>query len=523
MKFLDCLFGEKKPTDYVLLWEKSIKKSHWFTDLEEAEEFAHGKPDIYVGCCLSGSDRGPTKRCPESSVVLIPGLWCDVDFGGNASHKAKNLPPNEDAAMELINSLGVAPTMVVHSGFGLQAWWLLAEPLRLESDKERADAKAFSQRLQDTLIDAGKKRGWKVDSVGDLARILRLPGTCNGKVDPPVEVRIFSEGGPRYHSLNSIYRMQEKHITEEEAFPETARDPDHFERIAKGVSEGSRNVDAASYIGKLLSDLKDTSDGEAVSRLWELVKAWNRSNSPPILDKELETTFKSIVRRDRSRKLNTEYEGETAKYVDSFESDSVVPQWKMVIVDSLPRIYRIWSPLWSMKSKEGYVEVTAATYISSKAMRLSVLNQTDVFLSESSFRALWNGTKTTESVARSLLQTATYEQSSPESSDDSRMAMVILDAIESHSVTCDAPTDECKVRIQVGPDGCHYFTFRCLMNHMGHICNEKLNSREISHLVDKLKIGHKNLKPGGKAMRIRTASVECLDGIRAMTIGRDID
>ena len=44
---------------------------------------------------------------------------------------------------------------------------------------------------------AATERGWKVDNVFDLARILRPPGTMNGKGEPlPVEV--LEHEGARY-------------------------------------------------------------------------------------------------------------------------------------------------------------------------------------------------------------------------------------------------------------------------------------------------------------------------------------
>ena len=38
----------------------------------------------------------------------------------------------------------------------------------------------------------------RLDSTYDLARVFRVPGSCNGKADAPAPVRLLDDGGPRY-------------------------------------------------------------------------------------------------------------------------------------------------------------------------------------------------------------------------------------------------------------------------------------------------------------------------------------
>lgn len=68
-----------------------------------------------------------------------------------------------------------------------------------------------------------------------------------------------------------------------------------WERVVSGVSQGKRNVSAASIVGKLLQRFPSE---EWNTFCWELFVGWNRSNKPPMDEKELRTTFESIARTE---------------------------------------------------------------------------------------------------------------------------------------------------------------------------------------------------------------------------------
>jgi len=59
----------------------------------------------------------------------------------------------------------------------------------------------------------------------------------------------------------------------------------------KGVEQGSRNATLASMIGKLLAD------GCTPDFSWEFIVAWNARNSPPLGEKEVKATFRSILKK----------------------------------------------------------------------------------------------------------------------------------------------------------------------------------------------------------------------------------
>lgn len=70
-----------------------------------------------------------------------------------------------------------------------------------------------------------------------------------------------------------------------------------------GVTEGSRNQSASKLIGRMLADTPE----ELWPLQWEAAKTWNKErNNPPLPERELRTTFESIVKREREKRGPTE-------------------------------------------------------------------------------------------------------------------------------------------------------------------------------------------------------------------------
>lgn len=128
---------------------------------------------------LEGNQRGTAADCLE-----LPGLWLDIDIAGPGHATEAALPPDRDAAWALIEDFPIPPSAVVDSGGGLQPWWLFTEPLPADKDAERLLA-----RWGAWWAAKADARGWHLDNVFDVARVMRLPGTTNRKAEPrPVEL-----------------------------------------------------------------------------------------------------------------------------------------------------------------------------------------------------------------------------------------------------------------------------------------------------------------------------------------------
>lgn len=128
------------------------------------------------------SGRGGADDC-----VMIPAVWCDIDVQG-PNHKSTNLPPSMEAARDLIASFPGGPaSFVVETGGGLQPYWLLDEPMRVGPELI-----GFLDHWRQTWQDLSAERGWSIDNVWDVARILRVPGTFNRKNEPTLVTLVAS-------------------------------------------------------------------------------------------------------------------------------------------------------------------------------------------------------------------------------------------------------------------------------------------------------------------------------------------
>lgn len=88
---------------------------------------------------------------------------------------------------------------MVGSGYGLQPYWLLAEPIVVAGEDDLRAAGEFARGWQAAMEAAANAAGVrKFDHVADLSRVMRIPGSLNGKGAEPVAVTLIDDGGPRY-------------------------------------------------------------------------------------------------------------------------------------------------------------------------------------------------------------------------------------------------------------------------------------------------------------------------------------
>ena len=142
----------------------------------------------------NGGGRGRT-----DDIIAIPGLWLDLDYHSPGAHKTRHpLPPTSDAALTLLDIAPYKPSLIVHSGHGLQAYWLFKELAGIDTSGDREAFGRLCRGWQSLFQRAGRERGWHVDSTADLARVLRIPGTRNFKTSEPRPVEVRDANDFRY-------------------------------------------------------------------------------------------------------------------------------------------------------------------------------------------------------------------------------------------------------------------------------------------------------------------------------------
>jgi P4 family phage/plasmid primase-like protien len=119
-------------------------------------------------------------RAELKDVAAVNCLFAEFD--------AKDYDNDKAAALDHLDSLygrGYPPHVIIDSGGGYHAYWLLREPFIIRSDEDREKI----GKLQAAWVDlVGGDPGAK-----DLARVLRVPGTLNNKYSParPVKFVMF--------------------------------------------------------------------------------------------------------------------------------------------------------------------------------------------------------------------------------------------------------------------------------------------------------------------------------------------
>ncbi|MEM4847238.1 MAG: hypothetical protein QW794_05735 [Thermosphaera sp.] len=144
----------------------------------------------------------PKGRGSAADVKVGKWLWADIDYKREVSEGAPFTKEGEDYSLEALyeeggklirverpplklvlkeveEATGLVPSLVVDSGCGYHLYFMLTQEI---------EAKRL-QRLESWLIDTLQKSGISVDTKSkDLARILRLPGFVNPRVNRLVRV-----------------------------------------------------------------------------------------------------------------------------------------------------------------------------------------------------------------------------------------------------------------------------------------------------------------------------------------------
>ena len=203
INFLNSLYGKQKGEGYLVLWTKHDHRSYFFglNEIDEAADKACDlceNMDVYYGVGLQAKVPDDNGRGQADTVITVPGLWLDIDIQGS-NHAAKDLPPDKESALELLEPFKLKPTLIVSTGGGFHIFWLFDQPMVFGNEDDIQKAHSLSLKFQALFVKLASQRGWKIDNTSDLSRLLRLPGTYNHKQNPPIGVEIVQfNRGNRY-------------------------------------------------------------------------------------------------------------------------------------------------------------------------------------------------------------------------------------------------------------------------------------------------------------------------------------
>jgi hypothetical protein len=190
--------------------------------VSRVQEFvaAQRHENCYVGVAVRrDATSGELKNCTLLSAVFV-----DIDFKSLA----------EAAARAGLSRFALPPSLVVATGGGLHAYWLLREPLDLSFDGEMA---------RQVLRRLARHLGADLKSA-ECAHILRLPDTRNYKYQPPRLVTLERHEPDRRYSASEILDLLP---LEEDASDDRQVAPP----VQEVLPEGTRDAALTSLAGTM--------------------------------------------------------------------------------------------------------------------------------------------------------------------------------------------------------------------------------------------------------------------------------
>lgn len=180
-KFRGLLAHLQRGGAFGFFWTAKDKKSFWWKS-DAPGALPQVQDNIYFGVHPATQRGGTFERSKRATIAAVNCLFAEFD--------AKDFA-DKATALEHIQNIAPAPSVIIDSGGGYHCYWLLESPFLIQSEADRAHA----DRLQKQWV---KFTGGD-DGAKDLARVLRVPGTANYKYDPPRPVEfLFSDCSKLY-------------------------------------------------------------------------------------------------------------------------------------------------------------------------------------------------------------------------------------------------------------------------------------------------------------------------------------
>lgn len=132
-------------------------------DFDRVADFNRRGYGCYFGVTSKRNPPGPGRRASEDGALWLTALWADVDL------KAGEYETVDDI-QDALSKMHQTPTAVILSGGGVHAYWKIIPILINRNNRD------YIKRILQGLAKAIKG-----DSVWDLSRVMRLPGTVNTK------------------------------------------------------------------------------------------------------------------------------------------------------------------------------------------------------------------------------------------------------------------------------------------------------------------------------------------------------
>lgn len=172
-KYLNALYSKCSDEDGVIAVLKNANRVDAMfraSELDEAAEFIdEANPNYMKVALLDKKKIKPGGVGGNAAVKTVVAIQLDVDAN-------KDGFGSRDEAIDALNAMPRVPNMLVNTNGqrgGFHAYWILSEPVRIDSEHKRESMAAISKAWENRL----REKYGKLDATSDLARMLRPVGT----------------------------------------------------------------------------------------------------------------------------------------------------------------------------------------------------------------------------------------------------------------------------------------------------------------------------------------------------------
>ena len=164
------------------LWAQAGNEKQMQQVLKRADKLNRQGFGVHFAPCLRNAKQGTAEY-----AASMPALWVDLD--------CEDDPHRREVALKRLHDFEHPPSMIVNSGGGWHAYWLLDEPFIMNTDADREKAASLLRGLFKAL---GADEGY----AKSVASLMRLPGSLNTKPERNNALVAFVEVHPdRRYSL----------------------------------------------------------------------------------------------------------------------------------------------------------------------------------------------------------------------------------------------------------------------------------------------------------------------------------
>ena len=301
-----------------------------------------------------------------------------------------------------------------------------------------------------------------------------------------------------------------------------AKGQSHWDEIFSGVAEGGRHESMTSIVGKLLAGTSDLSDTAHNGVLYRSICAINQGNKPPLDEAEVKQIFKDILKREQQKRAGTEINVMTPRQPDEVSADGTVaaaaPEadeeaWRLVIVDSNPKKYKIYAPQFR-EAKGGCIVVTSEQLNQPNKIKTISIEAANHAL-PANFAKAWHKQG---GILHQLMACAEHEEAPLEENRPLVVAQHFLERIDKARIvdgdTCHGPDRSgCPTRLI---DGSIVFSFNRVWSDMECLA-DKITRVEFSSLLTELKsTWWRSTVMGERTGRLKRIYVEEVTRLRNM-------